>query len=67
MIDDSLLSSGGSVFEASSASSVGEVDGWIDQLMQCKQLSEADVKRLCDKVGCLSMICRLEVRKTDFG
>lgn len=27
-----------------------EVDGWIAQLSQCKQLSEADVKRLCDKV-----------------
>jgi serine/threonine-protein phosphatase 2A catalytic subunit len=27
-----------------------EVDGWIAQLGQCKQLSEADVKRLCDKV-----------------
>jgi hypothetical protein len=27
-----------------------EVDSWIAQLSQCKQLSEADVKRLCDKV-----------------
>jgi serine/threonine-protein phosphatase 2A catalytic subunit len=27
-----------------------EVDGWIQQLSQCKQLSEADVKKLCDKV-----------------
>lgn len=27
-----------------------EIDGWIEQLSQCKQLSEADVKRLCDKV-----------------
>jgi hypothetical protein len=27
-----------------------EVDGWIEQLSQCKQLSEADVKKLCDKV-----------------
>lgn len=27
-----------------------EVDGWISQLSQCKQLSEADVKKLCDKV-----------------
>ncbi|CAJ0767342.1 22956_t:CDS:2, partial [Entrophospora sp. SA101] len=25
------------------------VDGWIQHLMQCKQLQEADVKRLCDK------------------
>lgn len=27
-----------------------EVDNWISQLSQCKQLSEADVKKLCDKV-----------------
>lgn len=27
-----------------------EIDGWIEQLSQCKQLSEADVKKLCDKV-----------------
>ncbi|KAF5391615.1 hypothetical protein D9757_002423 [Collybiopsis confluens] len=26
-----------------------EIDGWIEQLSQCKQLSEADVKRLCEK------------------
>ncbi|KAF8734183.1 Serine threonine specific protein phosphatase Sit4, partial [Rhizoctonia solani] len=26
-----------------------EVDGWITQLGQCKQLSEPDVKRLCEK------------------
>lgn len=27
-----------------------EVDAWIEQLSQCKQLTEADVKKLCDKV-----------------
>lgn len=27
-----------------------EIDGWIAQLSQCKQLSEPDVKRLCDMV-----------------
>jgi hypothetical protein len=27
-----------------------EIDGWIQQLTQCKQLTEADVKKLCDKV-----------------
>ncbi|KXN92964.1 Serine/threonine-protein phosphatase PP2A catalytic subunit [Leucoagaricus sp. SymC.cos] len=26
-----------------------EIDGWIEQLSQCKQLPEADVKKLCDK------------------
>lgn len=56
MIDDSLMSSG-SAFD--SASSAGEVDGWIEQLMSCKQLSEPDVKRLCDKVSLWSRsLCR---------
>lgn len=27
-----------------------EIDGWIEQLGQCKQLTEADVKKLCEKV-----------------
>jgi len=27
-----------------------EIDGWIEQLSQCKPLSEVDVKKLCDKV-----------------
>lgn len=26
------------------------LDGWIESLMTCKQLAEADVQRLCDKV-----------------
>jgi len=29
-----------------------DVDGWIAQLMQCKPLSENEVKKLCDKVSC---------------
>jgi len=28
-----------------------EIDGWIEQLSACKQLPEADVKKLCDKVA----------------
>jgi len=32
------------------ATDFADVDGWIQHLMQCKQLPEADVKRLCDKV-----------------
>ena len=28
-----------------------ELDQWIDQLMDCKPLTEAQVKTLCDKVG----------------
>jgi hypothetical protein len=35
-----------------------EVDGWIQQLIQCKQLSEADVKKLCDKVRSSFLYCR---------
>ena len=26
------------------------LDGWIENLMNCKQLAESDVVRLCDKV-----------------
>lgn len=27
-----------------------EVDGWIEQLKQCKQLEENSIKILCEKV-----------------
>jgi hypothetical protein len=30
--------------------SIPILDSWIDGLMNCKQLSEADVQRLCEKV-----------------
>ncbi len=33
------------------APSLHTLDGWIESLMTCKQLSEGDVQRLCDKVG----------------
>jgi len=29
--------------------SIPTLDGWIENLMQCKQLSEEDVRRLCEK------------------
>lgn len=29
--------------------SIPSLDGWIESLMQCKQLSEEDVRRLCEK------------------
>jgi len=38
-----------------------ELDQWVEQLMDCKPLTEAQVKTLCDKV-CLCTIrcsCRL--------
>ncbi len=28
------------------------LDGWIESLMNCKQLAESDVQRLCEKVRC---------------
>ena len=31
--------------------SIPTLDGWIENLMACKQLSENDVSRLCDRVG----------------
>lgn len=34
----------------SASSSVADVDAWIAQLQDCKQLSENDIKKLCDKV-----------------
>ena len=36
-----------------------EVDQWIEQLGNCKQLTENDVKRLCDKViiDLLPVVC----------
>lgn len=32
---------------------VKEIDEWISQLYECKQLTENQVKILCDKVRCL--------------
>jgi serine/threonine-protein phosphatase 2A catalytic subunit len=31
-------------------SSVSEVDAWISQLSECKQLPESEIKKLCEKV-----------------
>ncbi|OCT44489.1 Serine/threonine-protein phosphatase PP2A catalytic subunit [Cladophialophora carrionii] len=36
---------------ATDAQSIPTLDGWIESLMDCKQLSEADVSRLCDRVS----------------
>lgn len=38
-----------------------DVDGWIAQLMQCKPLSEAEVKKLCEKVSGISVSCLLSI------
>lgn len=31
--------------------SIPTLDGWIENLMNCKQLAENDVSRLCDRVS----------------
>ena len=36
--------------------SIPTLDGWIESLMGCKQLSEADVRRLTDRVWSLEML-----------
>jgi serine/threonine-protein phosphatase 2A catalytic subunit len=35
----------------SDPANIPTLDGWIESLMACKQLSEADVTRLCDRVS----------------
>lgn len=35
---------------ASEPATIPTLDGWIESLMNCKQLVESDVQRLCDKV-----------------
>ena len=36
---------------ASEPATIPTLDGWIESLMNCKQLAESDVSRLCDKVS----------------
>merc|ERR1719483_264351 len=35
--------------EPSDKTALKELDGWIEQLMECKQLAESNVKTLCEK------------------
>lgn len=35
---------------AAEPASIPTLDGWIESLMNCKQLAENDVQRLCDRV-----------------
>ena len=37
--------------DASEKAGLKELDGWIEQLMECKQLAETHVKTLCEKVS----------------
>ena len=36
-----------------------DVDGWVAQLMQCKPLSEGEVKKLCEKVSYYFLISKV--------
>ena len=38
------------------SSAINELDGWIETLMSCKQLSEDNVQRLCEKVSQLMIL-----------
>lgn len=42
---------------ASEPTTIPTLDGWIESLMQCKQLAESDVQRLCDKVRDIAVQC----------
>lgn len=33
-----------------------ELEGWIEQLMKCQKLSEAQIKMLCEKVSFKSFV-----------
>ena len=37
--------------DVSEKAGLKELDGWIEQLMECKQLAETHVKSLCEKVS----------------
>jgi serine/threonine-protein phosphatase 2A catalytic subunit len=39
--------------------SLKELDQWIEQLNECKQLTESQVKTLCDKVSGMKTIINM--------
>lgn len=41
---------------------VPTLDGWIESLMNCKQLAESDVQRLCEKVRPLLKVLHDQLR-----
>lgn len=41
-------------------SSVGEIDGWIEKLYNCKPLSEQEIRRLCEKVRLVKLETQTE-------
>ena len=44
--------------------SIPTLDGWIESLMNCKQLAENDVQRLCDRVCTLASCVWSDVGNT---
>lgn len=44
-----------------------ELDQWIEQLNECKQLIESQVKTLCEKVGCVRGVRRAKKKKKKIG
>ena len=48
---------------ATEPASIPTLDGWIESLMTCKQLAEADVQRLCEKVCAIGSILMQGVDK----
>ena len=38
------------IIDSAERSGLKELDQWIEQLMECKQLAENNVKTLCEKV-----------------
>ncbi len=49
-----------SMGDASEKTQLKELDGWIEQLMECKQLAETHVKTLCEKVRSLDHLDPLD-------
>lgn len=39
-----------------------EIDLWVEQLNECKQLSESQVRTLCEKVSWKAIVSRLKMQ-----
>ena len=49
-IDVGKIPESANLSASSEPASIPTLDGWIDNLLNCKQLAESDIQRLCDKV-----------------
>ena len=52
--------------EPSDKTALKELDGWIEQLMECKQLAESNVKTLCEKVSQKIKFLTLSLSKNSY-